>query len=117
MTDKLKSSNWGGKRKGAGRKLKSTSDTDELFRHYMKKYKLDPLETQFKILEDLDEDKTLHATKLKAAISKDLMQHCMPKVQEVFTDEDGNEFLPSTQSELDAELARLTAKLSENGGE
>jgi len=101
--------NWGGARKGAGRKLKRTSEFSDIFSHLRDKYNLDPVETHFMILDVLKDDDTLNGIKYKQLSANKLIDKMYPNPTETFEDEEGNTVLSNQQ--LDAEIAALMAEL------
>lgn len=109
--DKKYNSSWGGARKGAGRKLKTTSEFSEIYSHLREKYKLEPIETHFKILSDLEDETDAMSIKLKQISVNSLMAKRYPNPTEMFEDEDGNSYFPGSVEEADKEIAMLMADL------
>lgn len=96
------SPNWGGARRGSGRKLTSTSDFSIIYQKYLKDYG-DPVEAQFRIMKKTEEAVDPVSMKLHLESSKFLVSKNYPNPTETFEDEDGNTIIPVSDARAEVE--------------
>lgn len=111
--NKVYSSNWGGKRKGAGRPSKEELSFKYLSDKMLEKHKVDPHEVLAIIMKEASKGADTHSQKVALEAVKTAFQYSYAKPTEDKEDTNINVIVANNSAELDEMIAQELAELKE----